>query len=159
MPALHKEIILLRTPRNSGKSASIKTLWKCLRNRYGAARHLADCRNGDIRAWIRLDDSNIIGFASGGDDQQTVADNCSFFENSQCTICVTACLTRGKTWDRIDAWATENEYGISLHDYVQCKDEQAESDNKAWEHANNEKVRMMFARVKYLIDSSGCDDG
>ena len=156
---LRREIILLRTPKNTGKSSSIKMLWKCVRNLHEPASPLADCSNGDIRGCIKLNDSNIIGFASAGDDEKTVASNCCFFEKHRCNICVTACPTRGNTWQKIEGWAKKNAYGISLHDYVvPCKSEQADSSEEAWQRANKEKVRMMLTRVEYLIGSSGCDD-
>ena len=151
-----REIILLRTPRNSGKSTSITNLYNCVSDRCGTHQLCSEEYGSvDIRKCIRIEECNtIIGFASGGDDEKTVADNCRFFEKNNCSICVTACLTRGSTNYCIRAWAEEKGYGISLHDYIQFKSTHADNETEVWKQANEEKVRMMLARIEYLIDRS-----
>ena len=150
--ALHREIILLMTSKGTGKSTSIKWLYNCVKDHYNPEElDSEDCGSSDIRKCIRLHNI-IIGFASGGDDQLNVDCNCRFFERNKCSICVTACRTRGPAWNHICKWAEDKEYGISLHDY---KIERADNKDQVWKQANKEKVRMMMARVKYLV---GCDD-
>ena len=80
--ALHREIILLKTPSNTGKSNSIKRLYNCVEDHYETKKLASeDCGSSDIRECIRLHRCNIIiGFASGGDDQFNGDCNCRFFE-------------------------------------------------------------------------------
>lgn len=140
-----KEIILLASKPNTGKTTSIVKLYKRICCLEGKEPNISQTerRNEDIRDNIAIDCNNIIGFASAGDKENEVRGNCCYFDENRCNICITACLTSGPTREVLYGWAQEHRYGISIFDFVPAV--------HGHEEANDEKARMMLDRLKFLI--------
>ena len=155
---MRREIILLCGTKKTGKTTSIRELFKKVVRRWDIKEYYSQNKPGNIECdaedfKILGDDDirfsvsfkgNITGFASRGDDKQSVEQNCRFFEEKKCGICITACRTGGATKRAIMEWAREQKYDVSCFDFIH-----AEGNNDG---ANEGKVMLMLGRLTTLIN-------
>jgi hypothetical protein len=151
---IKKEILLLNSAANTGKTTTIIKLHNTFIAQYGL-NGTQQSPNKDFREFYNDPklNGNIVGFASPSDDLGAVQDNCNFFlgnhpENSGniCNICITACRPR-KTKRVILVFARKHNYNVSFFEY------QVYPNNISGANviANDEKARMMLDRIKYLV--------
>lgn len=138
-----KEIILLKSVANTGKTTSINLLYNEVIIHYGLPQTQRTVINDSPFSVLQVNGKSIA-FASGGDTPNQVIQNCDYFKsNNFPDICVTATRTKGAGLGHLLNFAKSNQYNISIHDFI--------SWNNNITKANYEKVRMMLDRVKYLI--------
>ena len=175
-----KEMLLLAVPSNCGKTFTINLLYNKLKQFNGkeqdtskwkydklAPKSKEEFQNiedkkyenqdeeGDIQETVKIN-GITIGFASASDDPDLIDANMEFFEEKECNICITACSCDGilgkrqgkyptESIQKILKFAQKHEYCISPFDFMGMD---KEHDN---DYCNNEKARMMFDRLKYLL--------
>ncbi len=171
-----KEMLLLAALDRSGKTFTINVLYhKCMKFKQDTsisdydklapkskeefqkiknAEYENQDEDGDIRETVTIN-GITIGFASKGDYPEDIKKNMKFFKENECHICITACSCLGilgtgrgrkkemiqKIWD----FKEKQKYCISPFDFIGAYEEH---DN---DYCNNEKARMMFDRLKYLL--------
>ena len=172
-----KEILLLAVPANSGKTFTINLLYnkwmkfkqdmsisdydklepksKEAFQKIKNAEYKNQDKDGDIQETVEIN-GITIGFASKGDEPDAIRKNIKFFKENKCGICITACSCDGildkrqgkDTKERVQKildFEEKHKYCISTFDFMSV-DEEYDND-----YCNNEKARMMFDRLKYLL--------
>ena len=142
----NKEVILLCSPANSGKTTSIVGVYNQLVTKYKMTNQYPIQQpiktNPDVYKDIdRISftiKNTVIGFCSSGDIKAITQQNISFFKKNKCEICITASRTRGKTKTLITDWVAENGYHLSIIDFASATNN----------HANSQKVQMIMDRLK-----------
>ncbi len=163
-----KEMLVLAMPPKHGKTFTIKLLYDKLErfNRsekdisnlnydnlkpeYGSEefqeiKYKKHGRNKEILEAIKIN-GITIGFASVSDTWYEIRDNMKFFEEKKCNICITACSCMGLLRDGnkqkiILDFVKKHRYGISIFNFRGVDDY----------YRNNERARIMFDRLKYLL--------
>lgn len=149
---MEKEILLLATPANTGKTTAINSLYeKFINIKHYDLKDERDYttslknKSNDFLAVHTVKD-NIVGFVSMGDRIGDIADNGKYFEDNKCNICITACRRGGKEGDNfykyVEEWAMKNAYDISFFDFGSCRDGNEDNKNKA---------HTMLSRLQYLL--------
>ena len=82
---------------NMGKSTAIKTVWEILSSRYP---HNIIKNDYDIKGIIQIGKC-IVGIESQGDPNSRMQDSMDDFVQHGCDIILTACRTRGETYDKL----------------------------------------------------------
>ncbi len=174
-----KEMLLLAVPSNCGKTFTINLLYNKLKQfnekeqdtskwKYDKLAPKskeefqkikdAEYENqddwGDIQETVTIN-GITIGFASASDEPYLIDANMKFFEEKKCDICITACSClgilgtgRGKKKEMIQKirdFKEKHKYCISQFDFMGMDKEHD------FDYSNNEKARMMFDRLKYLL--------
>lgn len=134
---MNKEIILLSSPTNTGKTTSIVKLYEDVIKKHKIS---PISYTVDVRVSFKIN-GKIIGFCSNGDNDWHVKKNIDFFKKHNCEICITACRTKGVTKNKIIDWGIKNSFSISFVDYISCID---------INHANEQKVNMMKDRLSFF---------
>lgn len=80
-----------------GKSTSVKGVWDVLEKKY--PKNLIK-NGGDIKGTIQINDC-LIGIESQGDPNSRMLESMDDFEQMGCDIILTACRTRGETFDKL----------------------------------------------------------
>ncbi len=173
-----KEMLLLAARDRSGKTFTINLLYhKCMQfkqdmsisdydklapkskeefQKIKNAEYKNQDEDGDIQETVEIN-GITIGFASKGDYPNDIKKNIKFFKENGCDICITACSCLGiigkgrgrkkemiqKIWD----FKEKHKYCISQFDFTGVE----YHDDEYCYDTNNEKARMMFDRLKYLL--------
>ena len=137
----NKEVILLCSPANSGKTTSIVGVYNQLVTKYKMINQypIQQSVYKDINRIYFTIKNTVIGFCSSGDIGAITQQNIDFFKNNKCEICITAARTRGATKKLIRKWAEKNGYHLSIIDFASATN---------INHANSQKVQMIMDRLK-----------
>ena len=149
---MNKEILVLKAPKNRGKTKTIYKLAAKFKDYYGNQIETVDKEyQNDIPSLFKIK-NNIIGFFSLGDTEKETTKAIEFFKENNCNICITACRTKGETKKKILEFAKKEKYNLFFFDEFHCYIEnRPEKREDIFTFANEERAKMMLDRLKYLI--------
>ncbi len=114
-----REVLLLKSPANTGKTESINYLHDKFTAKYGLKKKKKV--NESRRDFEEVYEANgyVVGFASEGDEVGKVEENFKFFngenpKGKKCDIGITACRTKGKTVEKTFELIEKYECELSL---------------------------------------------
>lgn len=104
-----KKLIIANRGRGSqGKSSSIKAVFRKLSSLY-PYEIIAD--NGDIKAIVEVEGVRV-GIESQGDPDSRMMQSMNDFMAKECQIIVTACRTKGDTYNKVVEMNEQNGYDL-----------------------------------------------
>lgn len=138
-------IIALRGAAGSGKTTTIRLLYKMLEaNNYeiDETSYREEKETGDFRAVFKIN-GKLIGIVSSGDNRAIVESNFRYLiEKKNCTICICACRTFGRTIEAIEKFT---QYDI---EYI-SKSVKEGTEQRL--NANQQDAHILFNRLQELV--------